>query len=297
MKAKERSSQVHFQTFHESESFFSLTGEEDSQKTAGIHEHHIQRLIQIESQVKYTLPPPLQRPPFIVVKRVSPVLLSAPHGTVSFRGSRHECWHEEDEYTAGIALLLGELCKTSVIASIWESAESDPNYHFEKHSPYKQEVRRLVQQNRVQWVIDLHGAKMGTKKMGSDHLVDLGTRKEQRSLNPDLVFVLKEMINNNLGIGNVVHENGFPAFETEKCMTITAFCHCILGIEAVQIEMKPQVRIPMQRLDSSSLAKGEVYPSNQRLIMGMLQGLADFIHYLNRLHYHGNGNELATRNA
>src|SRR6266536_2014367 len=97
-------------------------------------EHTIERLIQIEAGIHYTELPPPERTPFVVVRRDSPIILSAPHGAITYRNNGKEIWHEEDEYTVGMALLLSELCKTSVIATIWRTEDSDPNEHGEKLS-------------------------------------------------------------------------------------------------------------------------------------------------------------------
>ena len=67
----------------------------------------IERLIQAESHLHYGEAPPPGVEPFVVIERDSPVLVSAPHGTRTYRNSADEKWHEEDEFTAGIRLLLG----------------------------------------------------------------------------------------------------------------------------------------------------------------------------------------------
>lgn len=248
-----------------------------------ITEKHIRQLIQIEAAVHYYTPPPLNRNPFVTVKRNSPVLLSAPHGAITVRKSPKKFFHREDQYTAGIALLIGKLCHTSVIANIWLTPDSDPNYHFEDHSRYKQEVRQLVQESGIKWVIDLHGVQKNSPRIGKNQLVDLGTRKGKRSLRPELVDFLKRRINQRLLGEDFVQENGYPAYETRDFISMTAFCHQMLRIEAVQIEMKPQVRIPLRRAEGknggrASTPKGEIAP-----VLGMMQALADFVEYLHQL--------------
>jgi hypothetical protein len=87
----------------------------------------VDRLIQTESFVNYNNPPPPETQPFVVVKRKSNILISAPHGCRTFRNRNGQTWHDEDEYTAGMALLLGELCRVNVIATLWRTDDSDPN--------------------------------------------------------------------------------------------------------------------------------------------------------------------------
>jgi len=109
---------------------------------------HINRLIEIESSVQYDKAPPNGEQPYIITNRQSPILISAPHGARTKRDNKDEFWHEEDEYTAGMARLLGEICGVSVIAMVARSDTYDPNYHDEKKSDYKKlEFRQKVGQN------------------------------------------------------------------------------------------------------------------------------------------------------
>jgi hypothetical protein len=248
-----------------------------------IDESHINQLIEIESQVNYNSPPPFERHSFIVQIRKSPVLISAPHGTISLRKNANEKWHEEDEYTAGMAILLGELTYSSVIANIWLTPDSDPNYHLECCSHYKQKIREIVNQQNIKYVIDLHGAKIDTNFRDKNRLIDLGTRKSKKSLDPQLVDFLKNEINKQFKDDNIVNENGFPASRTDGQMSITAFCHEILKIEAIQIEMKPIVRIPFQKINSSALSKGIIHDLNKERVKQMLQSLTNFIEHLKNI--------------
>jgi hypothetical protein len=245
-----------------------------------ITKQHIARLVQIESKVHYSIPPDPPRRPFVIIERESPILLSAPHGAICLRNNQEELWHEEDEYTASMAILLGELCNTSVIATTWKTIDSDPNYHFETRSLYKREIRRLVESKNIKWVFDLHGASSNSKVLSQDTLVDIGSRKEHKSFNPETLNHLKEKISRELGGSNYISENKFPAYATKNQMSITAFCHEILDIDAVQIEMKPLVRIPVRRIDSSAYLKGEHFIGQDQKVVSFIQALAEVIEYL-----------------
>ena len=240
-----------------------------------INERQIARLVQIESQIQYSIPPDPPKRPFVIIERESPVLLSAPHGAICLRNNKKVLWHEEDEYTAGMALLLGELYDTSVIATTWKTINSDPNYHFEEESPYKRAIRRLVEDKKIKCVIDLHGAASDSATLKPEKLVDIGTRKELKSFNPEAVQFLKEKISERLGGNNYLSENAFPAYATKEQMSVTAFCHQILGVYAMQIEMKPEVRIPVRRIDSSAYLKGEHIEPQEEKVMALLQSMAD----------------------
>jgi hypothetical protein len=238
---------------------------------------HLSQLIAIESGVHYGEPPPPGRKPYLIIRRSAPVLLSAPHGARTFRNSVNQIWHEEDEYTAGIALLLSELCNASVIATLWRTDDSDPNHTKEDGSEYKREIRRLAQEGTFHWLIDLHGLGDNTDKLLPYQLVDLGTRKERQSFPQEQLDGLVQRLESRLGEGTV-SQNAFPAYIPGR--TVVAFCHQELGIPAVQIEMKPRVRVPFRRSDSSSYASTGPYAVPAEGILGMLQALADFIIWL-----------------
>lgn len=242
-----------------------------------ISKEHLDRLISIESHVHYGEPPPPAQLPFVAILRDSPVLLSAPHGARTFRHVADDEWHEEDEYTAGFALFLAELCGTPVVSTIWRTDDSDPNYHGEALSAYKRTVRNIVASNGVRWVLDLHGASQNTPKMDTKALVDLGTRGDLKSLPDPQRHQLQEVIEARLG-KETVHHNGFPAKEVGR--SVTAFCHGELKLHAVQIEMKPFVRVPQRRTDATLYSSEGPFGGDPDTIIGMLQSLADFIEYL-----------------
>jgi hypothetical protein len=238
----------------------------------------IQRLISIEAGIHYHTPPPAGVEPFVVIARNSPILISAPHGTRTFRNNTVEVWHEEDEYTAGMALLLSEECGTSVIASVWRSDVCDPNFHAENQCLYKQSLERVVQSQGVRWVLDLHGAAKNSKPLGTSS-VDLGTREAKHSIDIQHRDKLVELIESAFGKGEV-SLNGFPA---STAGTITAFCQDHLNVQAIQIEMKPSVRVPLRRGDASSYAKEGPFSAPPESVAKMLGTLDAFISYLNRL--------------
>jgi len=236
----------------------------------------IQRLITIESCIHYGEPPPPTMPPFVCVEHDSPILVSAPHGTRAFRNNDKEVWHEEDEYTAGMALLLAERCKVSAIANIWRSDECDPNHHGEERCPYKKTMQDLVRRKKVRWVLDLHGAAEDSKDMYKS-VVAVGTRdKNSPSLPHEDRDHLKSLIESEFGAGAV----SLTAFQAKGEGTVTAFCQATLKIQAIQIEMKPSVRVPLRRTDASAFAKHGPYEALPFSVFRMLYALEQFIDHL-----------------
>jgi hypothetical protein len=228
--------------------------------------------VAIESSVHYAEEPPPGREPFVVVRRASPVVLSAPHGAITYRNNAVELWHQEDDYTAGIALLLSERCGTSAMATIWRATVSDPNYHREKRSAYKRALRKLVEDVGARWVIDLHG--LADSSLPPAQLVDLGTRKEKQSLPQEQLDRLVDLVESRVGQGTV-HHNRFSAYREER--TITAFSHGVLGLHAVQVELKSAVRVPRRRTDATAFAETGPYAADPAQVIALLQALADFV--------------------
>jgi hypothetical protein len=243
-----------------------------------VNSAHITRLIAIESTVNYDSFPTARGESFIVINRNSPILVSAPHGARTYRNNRDGIWHEEDEYTAGMAMVLGEVCSVSVIATILKSKSSDPNYHDASNSDYKQKLREIITTNKIKYVIDLHGAKKDSDFLAESQLVDLGLGNRNDYLPEVVQKKLIELIEARLGNGVTDrHEkSGFPAAGGN---TIAAFCGR-LNIHAVQIEMKPQLRIASRKPDASAFAREGNYKAPEETLIGMLQAITDFIEYL-----------------
>ena len=248
---------------------------------------HVQRLIQIESEIHYNEAPPPSENPFVVVRRDSPVLLSAPHGARTWRNSNKEKWHEEDEYTTGMVLLLSELCGTSAIATTWRIDDYDPNWR--PSCAYKDAVAELIDLANARYVIDLHGAALHSTILDPDQTVDLSFRSEkegERSMDEHHVKALEIYLQVPDSSCDpacfIVRRNRFGA---GRKRTITTFVYEFgkeskLKVQAIQIEMKPQVRIA-QRFPTATLYKRYgPYDADLNCVIHMLQALANFIDYL-----------------
>ncbi|MEI7988602.1 MAG: hypothetical protein WCI88_06155 [Chloroflexota bacterium] len=249
---------------------------------------HINRLITLESEIHYDKPP-LYGLPFRIIEHKSPVLISAPHGARTFRNNGEQVWHEEDEFTAGMALLLGEVCAVSVIATHRRNDVYDPNYS-DVNVPYKQAMGRLIEQQHVRFVLDLHGAALNSTTLGVQ-TIDLGLRQNGSENEPsmDLVHVtkLESLLLNTEGAWDgdcfVVGRNKFPGAGKGTMTTFTA-SQKVEGtdkyVQSFQIEMKPQVRVA-NRFPSATLYQScGGYLARVENVIHMLQSLVDFIEYL-----------------
>ena len=234
------------------------------------------QLIALEHYICYDEPTPAGVPhPFVVVRRPSHILVSAPHAARCWRSNGRQAWHMEEEYTAALALLLGDLCQVSVIAGRWRDDQSDPNWHYESESPYKQTVRHLVEQQGIRWLIDLHG--MRETRLTRRQRVDLGSRHDLKSLPLDQLTTLSQLIEERLGPGSVSH-NRFPARVPGR--SLTAFVHGELKIHSVQVEMKQSVLIARRRLQAPRFFSEGHYAAEPWRVTGIIDALATYIRQL-----------------
>lgn len=252
---------------------------------------HINRLINLESEVNYDKSPLEGKDPFIVIENDSKVLISAPHGARTFRNNSEQIWHEEDEYTAGIALLLGEICAVPVIATNCRNDGYDPNYTSDLNAPYKQALGRLIQQYHVRFVIDLHGAALYSEKLDPKQTIDLGLRQNSKETAPSMKIAHIEKLEGFLlDTGSYcdassfnVDRNRFPGAGKGTVITYAAnrkIPASEKNVQAIQIEIKPQVRIPY-RFPTATLYKScGPYNAQPENVMHLLQALVNFINYL-----------------
>ncbi|MCQ3935715.1 MAG: hypothetical protein DPW18_01585 [Chloroflexi bacterium] len=252
---------------------------------------HIEKLVELEKQVRYDDFPPVGQLPFEVINYDSPVLLSAPHGAITFRNDGKQIWHEEDEYTAGMALLLSEICNTPAIVMKAKCGEYDPNYTEREDIPYKREIQRLIEERGIRFVIDLHGAAMYSPTLDADQTIDLGIRQKSpadtSSIGLEHVEQL-ELLFSTMEPGCkssdfVVRRNRFSASNPGTITTFASKHKSInsdMNVQAIQIEMKPQLRV-VKRLPSATLYKScGPFEANPLSVLHTLQSLVNFVAYL-----------------
>jgi len=252
---------------------------------------HIHRLIQLESEIRYNQSPDAGKEPFIVIDQDSPLIISAPHGARTYRNKPGEAWHEEDEYTAGMALLLGELTGAAVIVTNCRNDGDDPNNNSDAGKPYKQALGRLIEQHHVRFVIDLHGAGLQSGTLDPLQTIDLGLRLNSKNIYPSMalahVYYLESLLKNTKGLTDpacfVVNRNKYPGYGNGTIITF-ASALTVTGsekkVQAIQIEMRPQVRVA-QRFPGATKYKAEgPYQARPENVIHMLQSLVDFSNYL-----------------
>ena len=167
---------------------------------------------------------------FGYIKGRIPILISAPHGAKHFR-TRESRWKEEDAYTASIAIKLGELTGAHVMYVKNRTAE-DPNNDI--HTRYKECLKKVVEQNHIKFVLDLHGASSS-----QPFKVDVGTLSNDggKSSCPTFRGVIARAFQ---GFEPEVFNQKFRA---RGPWTITCYARQSLGIESAQVEINAKCRI------------------------------------------------------
>jgi hypothetical protein len=116
-----------------------------------VDEALLQRLAALEAEVTYRRPPAEGQPSFRHEPGWRPLLISAPHGAAHRRDGGYK---QEDEFTAAFARLVAQRAGAHALYA-FALSESDPNW--DRESPYKAALGRLVADHGIRFVMDIHG--------------------------------------------------------------------------------------------------------------------------------------------
>jgi hypothetical protein len=164
------------------------------------------------------------------VKGTIPILVSAPHGAKHFR-TKERRWKKEDAYTSSLAVELGKLTGAHVLY-LTNKAREDPNN--DAGTTYKAFLKKVVEENDIRFVLDLHGAD-GSRPFK----VDVGIMDDDIALCSCPTY-------------RSLFEKTFADFEPEifnkdfsahSTGTITSYARKTLRIEAAQVEINARYRI------------------------------------------------------
>jgi hypothetical protein len=197
-------------------------------------------------------------PYFTYIKGTIPVLISAPHGARHFR-TRENRLKGADVYTAAMAMELGKLTGAHVIYTRSQAPE-DPNN--DPHTRYKDFLAKIVKENGIRFIMDLHGAHGG-----SSFTMDVGTFSDTIATCscPLLLETIRQALS---GLPGVRFNSRFSATGVG---TVTYFAHENLGVDAAQFEINGHYRIPK----ISNTPPGTV--KNEREITAAIEGLRNVI--------------------
>jgi hypothetical protein len=111
----------------------------------------LEAMQQLEDRISPRSEPGSQTPWFDTLTGDGAVLLSAPHACRHLRDGRIKMG---EEFTASLARYVARLTGNHAIFTLHPSDE-DPNW--QENSEYKEAIRRLVAEQQIRLVIDLHG--------------------------------------------------------------------------------------------------------------------------------------------
>ena len=161
---------------------------------------------------------------FTILKGSIPILFSAPH-TMS-QSKDDGTTKLKEPYTKAIALYLNKYFNTYAIV---KNNDTGIDSNRDNYDEYNVEMRRLIKENNIKLVIDLHGA---SKDREFD--IEFGTLN---NLSADFSTIkeLEEAFTEN-GINNINHNNPF------KGGAITQGIYSLDDVDVIQIEINGKYR-------------------------------------------------------
>ena len=208
---------------------------------------------------------------FEIIEGRIPVLLSAPHGAKHYRNGSFK---EEDEYTASLAIKLGEITGAYVIF-VKNRTREDPNYDL--RARYKDDIKKLAAEKRLRFVADLHGANHSRNYKVNVGIIDDDIIKCSC---PTLKPVIEEAFK---GLQQPLFN--LDCYKASSLGTVTYFVRNTCKIEAAQFEINGKYRIIERKADSSWAQRGiatnfrakekdvlEMIKRLERMIIKMAQG-------------------------
>lgn len=231
------------------------------------NEDIISLLIELEKDVRYQDFSSETEPEFLYETGKIPILISAPHGAVHTRNGDKE----EDEYTAGIARLIGRKTAAHVLYARRKS-RTDPNINPD--APYKVTLQQIVHENMIRFVIDLHGAKSN-----SDFGVAIGTMHGKSCSADDKLLIVNifrkhAITEEGMSLARLDIDDSFPAEGNNGRETITKYCHRI-AIPAAQFEINAHLRIPIRREDATN--HDIPFSGKPELIINLVESLSALV--------------------
>ncbi|UCC86880.1 MAG: hypothetical protein JSV81_18805 [Anaerolineales bacterium] len=195
-----------------------------------------------ETQVRYRENPAPGQASFRYRPGTRPVLISAPHGALHWRQNQ---WKGEDEYTAALAHVLAEQTGAHALYTV-RRIRPDPN--FEDDSDYKRTLARLLREQGIELVLDLHGARRRR-----DFGLELGTMSGTTC--PDYQATIIQYLewqgfvrDHSRSLDRLWVNCLFKGGSRQR--TVTRFVWEQCGINAAQIEINAHLRVVRRKSDA-----------------------------------------------
>jgi hypothetical protein len=196
-----------------------------------------------EAEVRYRDDPPPGQPPFRHLPGTRQVLISAPHGAQHWR---RDGWKGEDEYTAALTHILAAQTGAHALYAV-RRVRPDPN--FEDDSDYKRTLARLLREQDIELVLDLHGARRGR-----DFGLELGTMNGVTC--PDYQATIIQHLEwqgfvrtHHRSLDRLWVNRLFKGGARQR--TVTRFVWEQCGVNAAQIEINAHLRVVRRKPDAA----------------------------------------------
>lgn len=208
---------------------------------------------------------------FGIIEGDMPILLSAPHGA---RHLRDGAWKGEDEYTAALAITLGELTGASVIF-VKNKTKEDSNYV--PTTRYKDAIRKLVHEKGIRFLADIHGADIGRNYKVTVGIID--EEDMERCSCPRCKPFIEEAFRTFQY--PLFHLDAFTAASSG---TVTSFVRHFCGIEAAQFEINARYRIVERKPDSTRALHGDEpsFRAEEADVLALVQCLEGMVARINK---------------
>lgn len=168
--------------------------------------------------------------PYEYIKGVGSVLVSAPHSVKHFREGKIK---SADMVTGAFALYLQDATGCHVLYRVANDMK-DPNYDTEdEDGGYKRELVKIVNENDIKCVIDLHGAADSW-----EFDIDVGTCYSDTLNGHNHLYDFIRKVAYDCGIKKVTHNSVFVAPK----QTVTNYVARTTGIPCMQLEVNNKFR-------------------------------------------------------
>lgn len=227
----------------------------------------IRELVELEKDVKYQEYAGEGESEYCHIAGSLPILISAPHGAAHTR----DRYKEEDEYTAGLARLVGEKTGAHVLYARRKS-KTDPNADL--NAPYKKSLEQIIREHSIKFVVDLHGANPERNfgvAIGTMHGKSCSEKDRQTIISVFTKHGISEKGNRLFRLDN---DNKLPAEGDNNREPITKFCHRI-SVSAAQLEINAHLRIPSRRKDA--FHHNEPFSGEPELITILVNALTEIV--------------------
>lgn len=167
-----------------------------------------------------------------VVKGKLPILFSAPHVYQHKRPHLEGKYKQREEFTDQIGIqIANEIDAFSI--STTQTLEYDPNYHKLQDNEYKTELKKIVKENKIKYVIDLHG-------LSDMHPYDVGVffKREYKKSREFGYYLAQGLAKGKLNDAMIYVFN----FLDNEQETISEFACDKLRVPAVQLEIAWYIR-------------------------------------------------------